>query len=83
VLKIRIERKDAGFALGGGSRKRSKAGIGISQRGSQMISHWKWKCEQCGYEFVLTSVHMPAACRRCGADWFLKVGEVSREVKAE
>ena len=48
-----------------------------------MISHWKWNCEQCGYEFVLTLVHMPDACHRCGADWFLKVGEVSREAKAE
>ena len=81
VQKVK-EAEDAGFALGK-IRKGSRAGIGISQRGSQMISHWKWKCEQCGYEFVLTSVHMPAACRRCGADWFLKVGEVSRVAKAE
>ncbi len=42
---------------------------------SQMISYWKWKCEQCAYEFILTLLKLPDACHRCGGQWFLKIGE--------
>lgn len=40
-----------------------------------MISYWKWKCEQCAHEFILTLLKLPDACHRCGGQWFLKVGE--------
>ena len=40
-----------------------------------MNSYWKWKCEECGHEFILALVRLPEACHRCGGEWFLKVGE--------
>ena len=41
-----------------------------------MNSYWKWKCEECGYEFILALVRLPQPCHRCGGEWFLKIGEV-------
>ena len=43
----------------------------------QMNSYWKWKCEGCGFEFILTLVRIPEACHRCGGEWFLKIGEAA------
>jgi predicted Zn-ribbon and HTH transcriptional regulator len=43
----------------------------------QNNSYWKWKCEGCGYEFILTLVRIPEACHRCGGEWFLKIGEAA------
>jgi hypothetical protein len=43
----------------------------------QINSYWKWKCEGCGYEFLLTLVRIPEPCHRCGGEWFLKIGEAS------
>jgi DNA-directed RNA polymerase subunit RPC12/RpoP len=40
-----------------------------------MAAYWKWKCEDCGHEFVLTLARMPEQCHRCGGQWFRKVGE--------
>lgn len=45
--------------------------------GSHMNSYWKWKCERCGFEFILTLVRIPEACHRCGGEWFLKIGEAA------
>ena len=42
-----------------------------------MNSYWRWKCEECGYEFILAIVRMPDSCHRCGAEWFLKIGEAA------
>jgi len=36
-----------------------------------MNSYWKWKCEECGYEFILALVRLPHPCHRCGGEWFL------------
>ena len=43
----------------------------------QLNSYWKWKCEGCGFEFILTLLHIPDACHRCGGEWFLKIGEAA------
>jgi rRNA maturation endonuclease Nob1 len=43
----------------------------------QMNSYWKWKCEGCGFEFILTLLYLPDACHRCGGEWFLKIGEAA------
>ena len=42
-----------------------------------MNSYWRWKCEECGYEFILALVRLPMPCHRCGGEWFLKVGEAA------
>lgn len=42
-----------------------------------MNSYWKWKCEECGYEFILALVRLPHPCRRCGGEWFLKIDELA------
>ena len=44
---------------------------------SRMNSYWRWKCEECGYEFILALVRLPQPCHRCGGEWFLKIGEVA------
>jgi rRNA maturation endonuclease Nob1 len=43
----------------------------------QMNSYWKWKCEGCGFEFILTLLYLPDACHRCGGEWFFKIGEAA------
>ena len=43
----------------------------------QMNSYWRWKCEECGYEFILALIRLPAPCHRCGGEWFLKIGEAA------
>jgi hypothetical protein len=43
----------------------------------QSNSYWKWKCEGCGFEFILTLLHLPDACHRCGGEWFFKIGEAA------
>lgn len=40
-----------------------------------MSTAWRWKCEVCADEFMLSLEKIPAPCRRCGGEWFLKVGE--------
>jgi predicted Zn-ribbon and HTH transcriptional regulator len=47
-----------------------------------MNSYWKWKCEECGYEFILTLIHLPTPCHRCGGEWFLKIGESAVKTKS-
>ena len=42
-----------------------------------MNSYWKWKCERCGFEFILSLLRIPEACHRCGHEWFLKIGEAA------
>jgi rRNA maturation endonuclease Nob1 len=44
-----------------------------------MAVYWKWKCEGCGHEFVLTAVRLPDPCHHCGGLWFLKVGESEKK----
>ena len=44
-----------------------------------MNSYWKWKCEECGYEFILALVRLPEACHRCGGEWFLKMARLLRK----
>ena len=44
-----------------------------------MSIYWEWRCEACGYEFVLTTMRLPEPCHMCGAGWFLKVGESDRK----
>ena len=43
----------------------------------RMNSYWRWKCEECGYEFILALIRLPEACHRCGGEWFLKIGEAA------
>jgi predicted Zn-ribbon and HTH transcriptional regulator len=45
--------------------------------GTQVNSYWRWKCEECGYEFILALVRLPQPCHRCGGEWFLKIGEAA------
>jgi hypothetical protein len=72
-------RQDAGFALlelGRGEKEVPGAGC----RGAacmQMNSYWRWKCEECGYEFILGLIRLPDPCHRCGGEWFLKIGEAA------
>jgi rRNA maturation endonuclease Nob1 len=40
-----------------------------------MSATWRWRCEVCADEFILSLEKIPAPCRRCGGQWFLKVGE--------
>ncbi len=40
-----------------------------------MSTAWRWKCEVCADEFMLSLEKIPAPCRRCGGQWFRKVGE--------
>jgi hypothetical protein len=44
---------------------------------SIMNSYWRWKCEECGYEFMLALIRLPQPCHRCGGEWFLKIGEAA------
>ncbi|HVA39174.1 MAG TPA: hypothetical protein VNF49_00800 [Candidatus Binataceae bacterium] len=46
-----------------------------------MIIYWEWRCEGCGHQFVLTTMHLPEPCHRCGAGWFRKVGESEHKQK--
>jgi hypothetical protein len=46
----------------------------------QLNSYWKWKCEGCGFEFILILLLIPEACHRCGGEWFLKIGEAATKV---
>lgn len=57
--------------------RRSVCGMRGDFEDSQMNSYWKWKCEGCGFEFILTLVRLPDACHRCGGEWFLKIGEAA------
>ena len=65
------------------ARRRTKTGDGrtpgpgLPDPICRFSSYWKWKCEGCGYEFILTLVRIPEACHRCGGEWFLKVGEAA------
>jgi predicted Zn-ribbon and HTH transcriptional regulator len=44
---------------------------------TQVNSYWRWKCEECGYEFILALIRLPQPCHRCGGEWFLKIGEAA------
>ncbi len=44
-----------------------------------MTVYWKWKCEGCGHEFMLSTVRLPDPCHWCGGLWFLKVGETDQK----
>ncbi len=48
-----------------------------------MTKFWKWKCESCGHEFILTLARLPSPCHRCGGEWFFKVGESESKETSE
>jgi DNA-directed RNA polymerase subunit RPC12/RpoP len=48
-----------------------------------MSNYWKWRCEQCGREFILSLERLPDPCHRCGGCWFIKVGEAERDEQGE
>lgn len=60
-----------------GPRATTECGLGTAPPPQRLNSYWRWKCEECGYEFILALVRLPDPCHRCGSEWFLKIGEAA------